>query len=303
MRVLATLLLLLVSSCAGDHAAKPAAPALWRARTATSTVYLFGTFHLLPRPAPWFTPAVASAFHESRELWTETNMTSGMVAMMTFVSRAVAPAPYSLRAELGADTWSRVQPAFAECGLPAERAEHLYLWAADFMLMSCTGIRAMQRPTGGAPVTIDRKPDAALVALARKDGKALRYFETLDQSLDAFARLPPSVHLAILQKALNPGQSNPQAETQMDPEAMERAWLAGDVETLARYAQVVNRVGGSDLNRALLTKRNVVMADAITDMLQRPTVAFVAVGVGHFTGQDGVLALLEARGFHVERIE
>ncbi|HZV09542.1 MAG TPA: TraB/GumN family protein, partial [Novosphingobium sp.] len=49
------------------HGAAPAAiaaphPALWRLRFGASTIYLFGTVHLMSAEADWFAPPVARAF-------------------------------------------------------------------------------------------------------------------------------------------------------------------------------------------------------------------------------------------------
>src|SRR3954470_3958317 len=48
------------------------APALWSVSDADTTVYLFGTIHLLPEKQQWQTPKFAKAVDRSQELVVET---------------------------------------------------------------------------------------------------------------------------------------------------------------------------------------------------------------------------------------
>jgi uncharacterized protein YbaP (TraB family) len=50
-----------------------AEPALWVARDADSTVYLFGTIHVLRPETQWRTPKIDAAYRSARELWIETS--------------------------------------------------------------------------------------------------------------------------------------------------------------------------------------------------------------------------------------
>ena len=51
-------------------AAGPARPALWKVSDADTTIYLFGTIHLLPNGIEWYNGAVATAFEAADELVT-----------------------------------------------------------------------------------------------------------------------------------------------------------------------------------------------------------------------------------------
>ena len=46
-------------------------PPLWVVRDADSTIYLFGTVHLLKSATAWRTPKVEAALSESQEVWLE----------------------------------------------------------------------------------------------------------------------------------------------------------------------------------------------------------------------------------------
>lgn len=66
---LATVLFVAVGLFGGGAAV--AAPGLWVAKSDNSTVYLFGTIHILQQGGDWQSPEIAKAFAASSELWLE----------------------------------------------------------------------------------------------------------------------------------------------------------------------------------------------------------------------------------------
>ena len=87
-------------------------------------------------------------------------------------------------------------------------------------------------------------------------------------------------------------------------EEMVGLWKAGDVEGLDKFLQ--DEVGDDPdmvaFYRTLLDDRNVGMTDQIAGMLEGDTDVFVVVGAGHFSGSNGILSLLESKGYEVEQV-
>ena len=54
-------------------------------------------------------------------------------------------------------------------------------------------------------------------------------------------------------------------------------------------------------NEALLTKRNIVMANRI-DTLVGKTSTMIAVGAGHLGGPQGMIALLKKKGYQLKQV-
>src|SRR3546814_20928075 len=74
-RWLASLALLPLAACATPQppaetaeAVEAAKPAMWKLADADTTIYLFGTIHLLPKGLEWRTPAIAKAVAASDAL-------------------------------------------------------------------------------------------------------------------------------------------------------------------------------------------------------------------------------------------
>src|SRR5690606_9172441 len=62
-----------VSVAQAETTAVAGTPLMWVMTDEDSTVYLFGTIHLMKTGTPWQTPAVAEAFAASEALWLEIN--------------------------------------------------------------------------------------------------------------------------------------------------------------------------------------------------------------------------------------
>ena len=52
----------------------------------------------------------------------------------------------------------------------------------------------------------------------------------------------------------------------------------------------------------MLQDRNLRMADAAEQFLKGKEAAFVVVGAAHMVGRDGVISILEKRGYKVEQV-
>src|SRR5438270_8322989 len=68
----ATLLALGPAALASARPAQLAKPALWEISDPDTTIYLFGTIHLLPEQLRWRTPAFDNAVAKSQQLVVET---------------------------------------------------------------------------------------------------------------------------------------------------------------------------------------------------------------------------------------
>ena len=87
-----------------------------------------------------------------------------------------------------------------------------------------------------------------------------------------------------------------------DPQAPIRAWLVGDMDTLDRLANA-GLLANPSLRETLLTARNEAWLGPITAAIDRGERPLVAVGAVHMAGDDGLPAMLAARGYRVERVQ
>ena len=86
-----------------------------------------------------------------------------------------------------------------------------------------------------------------------------------------------------------------------DPELTWRTYRAGDENELLKRLDEA-RVKTANYHQIALVDRNEDWIPKMAKIHARPGQHLFAVGVGHFYGEDGVLALLRRAGFSVERV-
>ena len=290
-RLLAALAALALPACAPVQA-RPAnaahayqGPAIWKVSDKDTTIYLFGTFHALPKDAKWFSGPVERAYKASGELVTEIPENDAAGDAKAIAARALLPEGQSLREMMSPDDRLKFEEILVGLGLPIETMDRFEPWYAAMTLTLLPAMNAGYDPQTGA----ERKlTDAA-------DGKRKAALETVQQQIDLFDGLPREAQLAFLRETIN---STSKAKATLD--AMVAQWLKGDVDGLALLLN--DELDDPVLYKRLLTDRNANWAQWIDQRLKRPGTVFMAVGAGHLAGQDSVQQQLRKRGIKARRL-
>ena len=279
-RLLVALLLLAALPARAD-------PALWVARGASATVYLFGTVHILPSGAHWMDAAIQKALDASSEVWTEADVSdlSGSVNAIRHYGLGAARNTEQLLPEAYR---GRYHALAATSGMPAALLAQARPWLMEILLMG-----ASLRHAG--PVSVGA--EGTLLAYARAHHKFTPTFETVDQQFAMMADMPEAVQLVSLENQIDEtDDAGPQFHN------LVAAWLAGDEATLDRQINQTMHDRSVDVWTELILRRNERFTQRIADRLSGTGVAFVAIGVAHLCGSVGVPQLLRNQGFVVERV-
>ncbi|KQN82288.1 hypothetical protein ASE90_11490 [Sphingomonas sp. Leaf67] len=260
------------------------APALWVARDADTTIWLFGTVHLLRPGTPWLTGPVARAVADSDVLTLEIAPTTPDAMAQALVAVApVRPAPLPPALD------RRLRKRAHDLGFPAQAFDATDPWFAATTLAGQPLARAGYSP---APA-----PETLLATLADRSGTVIEPLETLDRQLAIFAALPQPAQRTMLARVLDDPDPVP---------AMDRvvtAWGRGDVATLDRLLASDMDDAGPAVRAALLDRRNAAWARTIARWMRQGGTRFVAVGAGHLAGAGSVPARLHAMGIEVTRVQ
>jgi len=130
-----------------------------------------------------------------------------------------------------------------------------------------------------------------------KGKKRVVGIETAEEQFKMFAGFPDDVQERELADALKIAD-----KAQENAKRTEDAWIAGDAEKLDKLL-VEAASGPPEVQWAVRQGRNPRMADAAEQFLKSKDVGFVVVGAAHLVGKDGVLRILEKRGYKVEQVE
>jgi uncharacterized protein YbaP (TraB family) len=267
------------------------APAMWSVSDADTTVYLFGTIHLLPADYKWRTPKFDQAIAGSNELVVETiidekNPTELMAVMARLavspglppISERVPPAKRALLAD-----------AIRKSGIPQAAFDRLETWAAAFLLLANQFKELELKGEEGVEVVL-RGSFAA-------QGKPIGQLETNAEQLGFFDALSEASQRQLLEGAI---ESSP--ETRKEFQAMLASWARGDVAAIARSFNS-DLSASPELMNALIKRRNANWSKWIERRMAQPGSVMIAVGAGHLAGKDSVIELLKRDGYRVRRVQ
>ncbi|TCS12634.1 hypothetical protein EV278_11257 [Caulobacter sp. BK020] len=278
----------LASALAGGAA--HAAPAMWEVRDHDTTIYLFGAMHVLQPNVKWRTRAFDRAYARADKVWFETRADADPAEVRALVDRYGIDADRSLTEKLPPRTVASLRAALERDGGSLDQVDRLRPWAAAMMLS------VLPMTQQGASVAAGA--DAAVTRQARAAEKPIATFETVEQQIRLFASLPEAVEVQYLDDVASETLSPPRHGV-----ALQSAWLHGDMDRLGPLVVDVMKRDRPALYDALLKRRNEAWAWALTAEMARPGVELVAVGALHMAGEDGLPALMTARGFQVRRVQ
>ena len=264
-------------------------PALWVVSDEDSTIYLFGTIHLLRPETQWRTPSLDAALAEASTLWLELADVGDQAAAMPLIQQyglnLQGPPLSSLLTD---EENAQMAAAAAAMGVPPQAMDVMQPWLAGLQVSLAAIAKAGYDPASGV--------DMRLKAAADEAGTPVRGLETMEQQFRFFHDLPQEVQLQFLRQSLATWE---EAETLVDQ--MVDLWAAGDVESFeALIVEDMKREWGM-LYDVLLTQRNADWADQIQTMLEGSGTTFIAVGAAHLAGDDSVQSMLLDRGVTVAR--
>jgi len=265
-----------------------ATPAIWMVKDADTTIYLFGTIHLLPPNVDWKTGPVQRAYDSSKEVVLEIPEPAAATMQQVMMAKGLDPSGKPLTQKLTPAERPRYEAGMAKLGLPLAQFEPMRPWLAATVVSVTSVVKQGWDPNSG----VERKVTAA----AKQDGKPISGVETFEQQLDYLAGMPEPLQIRFLMSAVDDLD-----KVSVQSKAMLDAWMAGQPE---RLGAVLN----SDLDKVpelrarLLQQRNARWATWIEQRLKQPGTVFMAVGAGHLAGADSVQAYLARDGIKAVRI-
>jgi uncharacterized protein YbaP (TraB family) len=283
---------LLLAAAPAQAKAPVVRPALWTVADADTTIYLFGTIHLLPDQYPWQTPALKQAEASSQGLVIETIVDPAhpQPMMSALLQLGFAPGQLPpLRDRVPPAKQQALLDAVAKSGTPEKQFDQMKTWNAAFQLLQVQ-FREMGLLGKEGPETVLRKDFAAT-------GKPVDQLETNAEQLAFFDRLPEASQRQLLEGSIEPLPAARQEFTQMLT-----SWSRGDVNGIARSFNQ-DLASAPEVQKSLIRQRNANWSQWIEQRMSRPGTIMIAVGAGHLAGNDSVIELLKKDGYKVKRLQ
>jgi uncharacterized protein YbaP (TraB family) len=264
-------------------------PALWVVKDKDTTIYLFGTFHMLDGKQDWFNDEVKTAFDASGEVVLEAIIPEDPAAIMPLIQKyAVDPSGKTLSSKLSPDVKAKYDKELASAGIPALAFDALEPW---FAAMALTQVATQKLGLKG-----EHGPETIFTKAAKAGGKPVGELEGMEFQLNLFDKMPEAQQVAFLGETLDSMDKMGELLT-----PMVTAWGKGDTDGLVK---IMNEGIDDDpaLYDLIFTKRNAAWAEWVDNRLDTPGTVFVAVGAGHLAGKNSVQELLDQRGIKSARV-
>ena len=283
---------LLVAAPAAAKVPEIAHPALWEVSDSDTTIYLFGTIHLLPDNLQWRTAKFDKAVESSKQLIVETivdekNPSTVMSAMASLAFNTPNLPPLVDR--VPPDKRAALEAAIKKSGFPPQAFDRMETWAVAFILL------------GNQYRDMHLKGDDGVESVLRRtftsEAKPIGELETNLEQFGFFDRLPEKAQLVLLEGALDNSKA---ADAEFS--GMLKAWSMGNVPAIARTFDR-DLAGSPELAQALIHQRNANWSKWIEQRMGQPGAVMIAVGAGHLAGNDSVIAMLQRDGYHVRRVQ
>ena len=285
-----TSLLLLVATLL-PVAQASAQSSVWVATSGEEKVYLGGTVHLLrptdyPLPAPFET-----AYAASDKLYFETDIAG--LNDVAVQARMLQELTYSdertLQTILSPEAYNSLAAYAGQVGLPLQMMEKL----KPGLLVSMLQVIEFQK-LGFTPQGVD----AYFNGRAMGDGKPVGELEPIDAQIGFIANMGEGNESEFIMLSLEDMK-----EISVSMEQMVSAWRSGDNGQLAELFVDDMKEQHPPLYKSLLLDRNNNWMPIIEGMFKEEGTEFVLVGAAHLVGEDGLLSLLEKKGYEISRVE
>lgn len=250
-------------------------------------LYLCGTIHILREEDYPLAPGYEAAYANSDKLVLELPPGSGSGNELASRMRELGlySSDASLDSKISPDLWEKVKAWGATHGLSASSLNRYRPWFLSLIIASMEYAALGAQPDMGVDQHFEER--------ALKDGKPGEGLETVEFQLQMFAGLSGDMQRNLLEQTLSEVTSmGEQYETMIE------AWKTGDITALHEMLfEEAERF--PELMELFLTDRNHSWIDALSAMLERGEKNMVLVGAGHLGSNQGLLALLEDRGYRV----
>jgi uncharacterized protein len=280
-----------------SHAAAPTAqptaplvdvdPALWVVRDDDTTIYLFGTIHVLKPGLGWFDEAVRDAFDASDSLVVEMVDPQESATFSSLEKYALDKSGKTLRSKLSPAQKKAYTEALIKLAIPADDFDPLKPWFAAINIEMSNLVARGYNPESGV--------ETILEAAAKTAKKPIFELESFDAQMQLMDSLPDASQMDLLMSST---ESVTATNDEMD--MMVTSWGKSDLSELGKIMN--DGLKDPILRDTMLTKRNTNWAAWINTRMAEPGTVFLAVGAGHLTGDDSVQKQLEAYKITSERV-
>lgn len=265
-------------------------PAIWVVKDYDSTLYLFGTSHLLPSDLVWQRDDMREAFAESGTIFFEvdTGPQAQIDASMFTRQLGFLPSGQRLSERLDSYQLKLLEAASNNGDVSLDLLNTMQPWLASEFLTIAAAVNADLSPELAA--------DEALKNRASRFGKNIEFLDTIEGQIRATADQPDFVQMILLTDTLERFNSLGDNLRRISD-----AWSVGQTDALAAKTVTPLASTSPELYSALIKDPNRRWSQDLLRFMEGSGTGFVAVGVSHLLGEHSLQAIFKDQGYDVSR--
>ena len=262
---------------------------LWKVQSGANVMYLAGSVHALTADAYPLNPAYQRAFDAAGALVEEIDLAEAdpLSGGLALFAQGMYQDGRTFNSAVSKDTVAMVERKLQNTPLAIDLIQPMKPWMVMLMLEALGSQAAGLDPNIGL--------DKHFYDLAGTKGKQVIGLETAQSQIERFDKMPERMQEQMLRSEL----------AEMDTEqsslrAIMTAWQNGDAAAIEKML-----LGSFSENPtaydSLITQRNRNWMPQLETCLKRSSPCFVVVGAAHIVGPQGLLAMLQQRGYRIEQ--
>ena len=263
---------------------------LWKVQAGARVLYLAGSVHALTADAYPLSQAFERAFAASGTLVEEIDLAEAdsFAAAPMLLTKGMYPDGRTFDRTVSRETAALVAARLTASGLPAEMIQTMKPWMVMLTISALEAQKAGLDPNLGL--------DKHFFDRAKAAGKPVVGLETAESQIDRLDRMPDALQEQLLRSTIS------ELDTQRDSLRMiVSAWRRGDAASIEKTL-LSSFTPYPAAYRSLIVERNQNWVPQIDACLARPQPCLVVVGAAHLVGPDGLLTLLQRKGYRVEQL-
>ncbi len=272
---------------------------MWTVENGMSKMYLLGSIHLMPESAYPLDQTIEDSFENSDILVIEADPASidpqEMQAMI--FQRAMYPEGESLKDNITPELYQKVSDIFTKFNVPMQQINLYKPWFVSLNLAALS----MQLNDMKAGMGIDMH----FIQKAKAKEMPLMELESATFQIDLLTSFSDNMQTEYLEYSVEDfDESNELVKAMLD------AWLAGDADSMYKNTKQQmlesseEMPGIVDLYNKMFPDRDKEIVEKLDGFLRDTSrqTYFVIVGSGHLIGDDGLLKLLEKKGYKTKQM-
>lgn len=263
---------------------------MWEVESNGNTVYLVGSMHIAD-----------DSFYPLRKEFEEAFAEADYLGVEIDISKAADEAQQKIVLDLGtyqdgttlkdhisSETYAQVGDILKKNGLEATAFDTFKPWVVESTLASLKSMKAGYDASAGVDLYFIQKAIESKIPVIE--------LESYESQLGMFNNFSKELQEKTLKATLD---NFDVLDDNVDQ--MAEMWKTGNDEQLLELTNSFS--DDEEYNKAMLTDRNIGMADKIDGYLKngRGEEYFIVVGAAHYLGDNGIVKLLEDKGYTVER--